>query len=474
MRNSRCATWVAASLLLPAVVHSAPRIALPNVTVGKHLQLPVSLTLDVVAPTDLAIKVTTTDPRRILLSAAPDRAGEASISVPVRAGSRLSREFFVQGLDSTGSVSYSAAADGVEAASATVTLGPSGVILARAGVPLSNLRTTTGLKAQIMVLTALLDSNHAFAEPQLVAGGHTVMGRITTSDPKVGGVAESFTIHGGAVSADLEFRPTGPGAATLAIVPPAGFETPTVFASVEALVIKPGMAIADSVAVGQNLQVQASVSLGEPAPQGGVTVELSSEKPAELLLSPSASEVGKGTISLRVPEGSVSASYYLQAIGNSGTVGVTASASGYRPRTGSIILARSGVVIGGPPGPPDEAELFHKEIADGPRGFLVRLSAGEATPVMVYSVQLDPATGRSADLTVQPLRAGVSLQVPLLNSNPAIGKLHASSLVIAAGTHTAATAFTPLSVGSTVISLSTPEGFTKSANATAMTVIVDK
>ena len=93
-------------------------------------------------------------------------------------------------------------------------------------------------------------------------------------------------------------------------------------------------------------------------------------------------------------------------------------------------------------------------------------------PLLVYTVQLDPVTNRSADLTVQPLRAGVSLTALLHNSNPSVGKVHTQSLSIGSGSHTAVTEFIPLSAGSTEISVDTPEGFKKSANATALTVIV--
>jgi anti-sigma factor RsiW len=130
------------------------------------------------------------------------------------------------------------------------------------------------------------------------------------------------------------------------------------------------------------------------------------------------------------------------------------------------------VVVGGPPGPPDEAALSNKEAADARRGFLARLTDGARVPVLVYTVQLDPATRRSADLTVQPLRAGVSLSASLSISNPVIGSLGAASVTIEAGSHTGVTDFTPRSIGSTVISVATPKGFQTSANATELTVVV--
>jgi hypothetical protein len=355
-----------------------------------------------------------------------------------------------------------------------VTLAPSGLVFARAGIAMTDLRTTTGRKAEIGLMAVLLDGSGNYVQPQPVAGGTSLHAKIASSDPAVGGAAEpQVTIAGGAAGSTVEFQPAGPGTTMLSVIAPAGFSASAQFGSVTATVSLPGIAVTDGVAVGQNLQVEGAVSLGEPAPAGGLDLRLGSDKPEALLLSASAAEVGAGSVVLRMPAGATSARYYLQAVGNRDTVAVTATAPGYRPRTGTIVLAPSGVVIGGPPGPPDEAELFRKEAADSPHGFLARLSE-RPVPLLIYAVQLDPATGRSADLTVQPLRAGVSITASLQSSNPAIGKLHASSLTIASGSHTAVTEFTPLSLGSTVISVTTPQGFVKSANATELTVVVER
>ena len=55
----------------------------------------------------------------------------------------------------------------------------------------------------------------------------------------------------------------------------------------------------------------------------------------------------------------------------------------------------------------------------------------------------------SADITVQPLRAGVSAVVKLKSSNPAVGQVE-SPLTIASGNNRVLSRFTPLSLGETV------------------------
>src|ERR1700716_1174852 len=105
----------AALILLPAAMWAGGRITLPKVTVGHHLQAPAAVTLDAAAVgSDLPVKLTSSDPGRILLSTSPETAGSASITVTVRAGSRLSREFYVHGLASSGDVAYTASAPGCE------------------------------------------------------------------------------------------------------------------------------------------------------------------------------------------------------------------------------------------------------------------------------------------------------------------------------------------------------------------------
>jgi hypothetical protein len=465
---------LAISIVAATAGYGAGVLTPPSVTVGQSLQESVSLTLQE-APTGegLPIKLTSSDPSRMLLSTSPERAGAASITVTVRKGWRFSPEFFIQGLGKSGSVVYTASAPGLESGAGTVTLAPSGIIFARSGVGVPALRTTTGMGAEVSLHSALLDSSLNYVAPQLVAGGLSVNVNITSSDKRVGTVATSaLTIAGGSAIATTDFQPAAPGATALAVSVPPGFSIPAQFATLTATVTTPGMAVTDGVAIGQNLQIDGTVILGELAPAGGVEVKLTSSDPSQLLLSATPGDVGSGSITIRIPAGAANAPYYLQGIGNAGTVTTTAVAPGYLKRTGTITLARSGVVIGGPPGPPDEAELFSKEVADGPHGFLARLSERAPVHLLVYTVQLDPETHRSADLTVQPLRPGVSLTATLHNSNPAIGKVHTTSVIINAGSHTATTEFTPSKVGSTVISVATPEGFHKSANATSITVVV--
>jgi hypothetical protein len=445
-----------------------------NATVGRNLQTFATVSLKEPAPEGgVELTIRSTDPGKLLLSKNPDTAGSALISLNVPAKYRESPEFWIQALDGSGSVAYTASAPGFRPATGVVTLAPSGVVLI-GPFRAPKFPTTTGAEpSRLTLYTALLDASLKFVEQQLVAGGFTVSVDLKSSNTAAGRIAESpLTIPGGSSSATTEFVPSGAGETTLTASTPPGFSTPADLGAITAIVSTPGIAVSDQVAIGQDLQVGGLVSLGEAARDGGVDVTLTSTDPERMLLSTSATEVGSKSITLKIAAGGSSASYYLQALAGSGTVTYTASAPGYRSRTGTVGLTPSGVVIGPKEyGPPDEAELHRKEQKEVPRGFVASVSQSGTVPLVVWTVQLDPTTLRGADVTVQPLRAGRSVTVEVKCDNPAVGKV-VSPVTIAAASEHAVTDFTPTAEGSTVVTAVIPKGFTKPSNSTSVPAIV--
>jgi hypothetical protein len=445
-----------------------------NVTVGQNLETETKVTLDAAAPSEgLVISVTTNDPSRVLLSKTLDAAGSESITVTVRGGGTASQEFYIQGLADTGSVTYTVSASGYGMSSGTVTLRPSGIVIAgpaKFGNPL--VTTPKAWRSNLNVYSAQLDSSRQFAAVQLVRGGLSVTVHLTSSDPRVGAAVTSpLEIAGGSFNATTQFQPANAGSTILAVDVPPGFSIPAQYTTVTADVNLPGIAVTDPMPLGENLQVGGVFLLGEPAPPGGLPVTLTSNSPSQLLVSASATETGSKTITVTVPEGGKSGSYFLQGLANTGTVTYYASAPGYRGREGIITLTPSGVFIIGPLGPPDEAEALRPEAPVGPHGFFASLSAGKHVSVVVCTAFLEPKKHRGADITLQPLRAGLSLTVELKNSNPAVGTM-GSSATITGGSGVDGTEFVPLSVGETVLSVITPKGFTTPSNATSLEVIV--
>jgi hypothetical protein len=119
-------------------------------------------------------------------------------------------------------------------------------------------------------------------------------------------------------------------------------------------------------------------------------------------------------------------------------------------------------------GPPDEAEVFRDDAAEREHGIVMDLSEGSKI-FTLYMERLTPATHRGADITVQGLRLGKSVAVELESSDPAVGTIESP---VTLQEIQASGKFTALSVGKTVITVKTPEGFTAAGNSTSFVVIV--
>jgi hypothetical protein len=441
------------------------------VVVGCNLEKSATVTLDEPAPDEgLDITLKSADPNRLLIAKAPDQTGASSVVIRVRQGFRESPEFWLQGFGSEGTVSYSAAAAGFLTGDGIVTLSPSAIGIAG---PLRTPKffTTTGATpSRITLFSARLDSAFKFVEEQPVAPG-SVRVEVMSSNKSVGVIASSpLEIRRGTSSAVTQFRPMGEGETTLSIGVPPGFSSLTQFSAISASVRLPGLAVSDQVVIGENLQIGAVLTLGKAAPSRGVKVTLTSDDPSLLLLSTSATEVGSKAITLEVPAYGTYARYYLQALGKSGTITYTATAPEYRRRTAIVWLTPSGVVITAG-SPKDETQRLRNEAPESIDTFVVNLSKPAPANIIASTVQLDPVTHRSADIAVQPLRAGLSLTVPVENSNPAVGTI-VSDVTIVGGSDHCVAQFRAVAAGETEISIITPKNFTPSTNSTTLRAVV--
>ena len=464
-------TAAAVSAFSFAVSGAGPLTA-PNMTVGRNLQTLVSIILPQPSPPEgLAVTLTSDDPARLLLAAAPDKPGAASITLTLRPRVVLTPDFWVQGLAASGTVQYTFTVPGMGSAKGTVTLGQSGIAILGPFHAPKFLTTPRGVPANITLASALLDSSGKVVEEQQIAGGRNVQVALGNSNPTAGSLQDSkLTLAGGTSVASTFFKPSAEGSATLTLTQPEGFTPPEGLSSVIAEVKEPGIAITSKFTLGKNLQLLGVLCLGEAAPEGGLKVELASSDPHKLVLSANEDQAGSGSLTLTVPKGELTAKYYLQGLADSGSVTYTAAAPGFRTRTANIDLAPSGFIVAYEGyGPPDEATVL-REGSSGheERRFYPSLAAAKEKPphVVVYSAYLDPARGLAADITVQPLRAGVTATVVLNSSNSAVGLVD-SPLTIPSGSSHVRSRFTPLKLGETVVAVQTPLGFSTPKNATS-------
>jgi hypothetical protein len=449
----------------------------PPATVGYHLEQRVKITFDDFAPDDgLPITVKSSDPKRLLISKAADQPGAESIVVQANSGSHEAPFVWLQAMDKSGKVEYTAEAKGFAKGVGTVTLTPSAILIV-GPLKQSKFLTTTGAVPSKITLHAvrLDEAGKKDVEDQPLAGDALSLD-IANNNESFGRTLEShLSIAPGRTTAGTQFKPSAAGDVTLSIKPPAGFNQSPEFTEVTASVRKPALGLADRQMVGQNLQIAADVLLGEYAPETGLIITITSDDPSKLLLSASSTEVGTKTIEVKVAPNGTSGHFFLQALAASGSTDYTATAPGFRTRKVSATFAPSGVVI--TPvwqGPPDEAQLFRAHTAtDRNSKFLVSLAKGDPMNLIVWTARLDPVTHRCADITVEPLRAGYSITVAIQNSNPSVGEAE-TEIKIGSGSDHGVVHFKPKALGNSEISVVTPKDFTTPENSTMTTAFVQK
>lgn len=477
MRHFSLAATVSIFLFTNGVLRGDALLGVPNASVGNHLETFVKVALSDSVPDDDGVNITlrSADPTRLLISKAPDEPGAESIVVKARQGYRTSPEIWLQALDGSGTVAYTAEAPGFTKGTGTVTLCPSGIMIVGPLRGKKFLTTTGSSSTRLRFVSARLDSAQKFVEEQATAGGFPMSIAVTGSNDAVGRVVDNtVVIPAGRSNTTTQFKPAGEGETILSFKAPAGIGATAEYAEVTASVTKPGIVISDQLVIGQNLQVSGALALGEFAGERGVTVTLTSDDESKLLLSPSATQPGSKSITVTLAMNEMSTRYYLQALGKSGTVTYSATAPGFRKRSAIVGLAPSGIMITASfQGPPDEAQVLRADAADARTKLTMNLSKPVKVKLIVWTAQLDPVTHRAADITVQPVRAGYSLTVPLANTNPSIGKV-ATHVVIPGGEDHVLLPFSAKRVGSTEISVTTPPDFTAAGNSTSVFALVRK
>lgn len=448
---------LAAGLLAPspgAGQTSGTTWTLTDVTVGQYLQTEAFLKMDGPLLPGLEITVTSNDPARAVLSLDPAEAGKASISIKLSSTSDL--KFYVQALDKSGSVSYTATARGMANATGKATLAPSGFVMSGpfgVGKPMFHTSPRGTLPQNINVHPALLDGGLKFVHIQDLAGGRTAKVTFASSQPSIGTTIEKeLTIPGGSRIQTTLFRPAAPGQTTLSITGPAGFTQPANFTSVVANVLKPVLMLDEEEYIGKDLMITSKVQLIEPAPKEGVQVKLTSESPERLALSLKPTETGSGSITVTIPAGHTFANFQVQALAGSGTATYTAEAAGYAPVIGKLVLRPAGFMISGP----------NSIMRSGANpGFVASLASKKNTILQLYVVYLDPVTQKGTDLTVQPLRPGIHLTVPAKVGDPELGHV-TKPFTVTGGESVFYSEFVSQKLGASTIAIDTPPGFTQS------------
>jgi hypothetical protein len=415
-----------------------------NTTVGKSLEAVCQITLNGTASNLLNVTVTSNNPTKLLLSNTPDGAGQTQITVTVATGHSLSAPFYVFGLDSTGTPTYTATATGFGTTTGTVTLAPSGFIISGPNLGF-DFTTNTASPVTIAVYSALLTPTGDFSAGQNVAGGLSFNVNMTATDiapaAGVGSLNPSqVTIAGGVGSAFSTFQPLSVGSTTLAVVQPSGFTVPNQYSSVKATVNQPGMNLFWSGTLGYHLQEGASLLLGAQAPSGGVQVTITSNNPSQLLVSADPTVAGSDHITFNIDAGLRNKTFYFYGLASSGSPSFTITAAGYNSFTATEVLAPSAVLIAYGP-------QFLNQVT-------TNVSSGNLT-LNVYTAQLDPST--LGFVQFEAVAGGFPTQVQLGDSNAAAGTISPQSVTFNGNDSSKNVVFTPkVPGGVTDISVAAP------------------
>ncbi len=192
--------------------------------------------------------------------------------------------------------------------------------------------------------------------------------------------------------------------------------------------------------IGKDLQTSFIASLGAAAPAGNLQVTITSADETKVVLSTSATTVGSKSITVQANAGSFQTpAFFVQALAASGTVQLTATATGYANGTVVITLGPSGFV-----------NLNQGTTFTAPLGQDVNLS--------VFSVLLEATTLKFS--RGQAVRAGLTVQVPITSSDTTVGTITSSPVTFQGGeTNNSTSLFHPLKAGTSVVSVGVPAGF---------------
>jgi hypothetical protein len=444
--------------LTNTAVETAGPLAVSNPSVGQYLQTTATISLPQPAGIGgVQVTVTSGDATKAAVSGRSSDAGNASVTFTISEGLNTAT-IFVQGLAASGTVILAASANNYVTGTGTVTLAPSGFVLAGPqGIAVPSFSLGQGASTVLTVSVGRLDSSMNFVEAQPPAVGSSASVVVSSSTNGVGTISTSpLNFTAGVSSLTTQFNAVASGSTTLIAVVPSGFSTPANGENILTANVTPASLLPTNATVGNGLETTAGVALNGAAPSGGLVVTISSNDPSKLLLALTPTDAGSASIMLTIPGGlNHTQNFFVYGLGNSGTVTYTAAGPGFGSAIGTVTLSPSGFVEVGPGGL-------------GVANFTTSTASLSST-VTIFSAILDGATNFVA---VQSVAGGSSVNVNVTSSKTAVGTVSPSTVNVAGGTSSADTQFQPLSAGTATISVGVPAGFSAPAQDTALTATV--
>lgn len=452
------------SATFTVTIPTAGTFSVNDVTIGQNLQTQLQINLSTpVTGGPLNVTLTSSDSSKLILGSLTTAGlanGTQVLQFPVGTSSGIT---YAQALAGSGTVTVTASAPGYTSGVGTITLTPSGFVIAGptgvVGVP--SFPTNVGNSTSLKVMPGRLDSSLNYVETQAIRGGFTIGVPLNSTSLNVGNLAPgSLTFTPADTQYSTTFTAKGVGSTLLSVTAPAGFSTPVGGANSITANVSPGGVTAPNLTVGQSLESNGQITL-IGAPSVDTIVTLVSSDSSRLRFSINGTDAGVGAIPIPgctppVPDPtnvckivkiragqSHSPDIYFQALDSSGSATYSATVPSFGSATGTIAFQPSGIVIAGPFG----------------LGNTFSVASGSAPSTLtVESAMLDATR---SFVVPQPVASQVSVNVT--SSNTSVGTITGSPVVIPAGSVGATTGFQPLSAGSSNISVNVPSGFSTPA-----------
>ncbi|HKS06387.1 MAG TPA: Ig-like domain-containing protein [Gemmatimonadaceae bacterium] len=441
---------------------SAPGISVSNSTTGAGLQRAQSVSLGASNHGGVTVRITSTDPARLLIAPNASTVGSAFIDVNVLNGNSF-LSFVTQGIEAaTGSVV-------VDVTTPLFTPGSATIPLAQPFIDISGVSTSVNVLGPDNAFTARvgIGSPAGLSELQNVrAGGAGYTIDITSSVPGVVGLVTSSGVSANATVSIPALASSSPGSVatggvattpltvgTSTISATGAGLTPTTNASRTMTVTAATMTLSTST-IGSGLQRGGSGSLSG-GDHGGITVRVTSANPSVMLVSPDANTPGSAFVDIAVPNGNTFFSYVVQGVeGQTGNITLTASSPLFTDATSQVTVQQPAIDISGVPA---SATTLGNDNA-----FTVRVGIGTAGGLSELQNIRAGGTTVTATVTSSTVAGQVLNLIGAGSSATAsIAPLNASTPGSVA---TGGVAFRPFSAGSTVISATIP-GFLSTTNA---------
>lgn len=410
------------------------------------------------------VTVTSSNPTLVTLTPDPTTTGAKSVTLTYAGGSTspstpASGGFYLAALASSGTVTVTATAPGYNTSTFTVTLTPSGFNIS-GGTQTTTLAGPSNVNVYFVSLdpASLAPTGYQLMRP----GAASVIVALANDNTKVGKLgAANVTIAAGTFSATTTYTPIRAGTSNISIpTAPTGYAMASSGTTTQFTVVPPAISFSgcpstlgiNAISEPYSQNYPCTPYLGAPAPTGGETLTVTSSNASLVTLTLDPTTIGTKSVTLTYAGGSTSPStpasggFYLAALASSGTVTITASATGYKTSSFTVTLTPSGFTISG--------------------GAQITNNSGPSN-VNVYFNSLDPVTLNPTGY--QLLRPGAaSANVVLANDNSKAGKLGAGYVTLAPGNFSATTTYTPVRAGTSNISISTiPKSYTMAASGTS-------